>query len=48
MFEAVEAVPRIPGKILEGLRSWARGDDDPDWGQKGGKKGGKSDAKKPW
>lgn len=33
-FEALEDLPQQPKKILDGFMSWARGEDDPDWGKK--------------
>ncbi|CAG9467763.1 unnamed protein product [Pedinophyceae sp. YPF-701] len=44
IFETLEKIPQVPGQLVKGLVSWARGDDDPEWkekisGGKGGKKG---------
>lgn len=38
VFELIESIPAAPAKLLGGFLSWARGEDDPDWGGKGGKK----------
>lgn len=31
IFETIESIPTAPRKILEGIKSWARGDQDPNW-----------------
>ena len=31
IFETLESIPTAPKKILEGIKSWARGDQDPNW-----------------
>lgn len=31
IFETIESIPTAPKKILEGIKSWARGDQDPNW-----------------
>jgi histone-lysine N-methyltransferase SETD3 len=31
IFDVIEAIPTAPKKLLDGLLSWARGEDDPDW-----------------
>ena len=31
IFESIESIPNAPKKLLEGIRSWARGDQDPTW-----------------
>ena len=31
IFETIEAIPQAPKKLFEGLRSWARGEQDPTW-----------------
>lgn len=31
IFDAIEAIPAAPGKILDGFKRWARGDFDPEW-----------------
>lgn len=38
IFDTLESLPTAPLRLLQGLASWARGDDDPDWGAKGRKK----------
>eukprot|EP00208_Stichococcus_sp_RCC1054_P004802 CAMPEP_0206140612 /NCGR_PEP_ID=MMETSP1473-20131121/10038_1 /ASSEMBLY_ACC=CAM_ASM_001109 /TAXON_ID=1461547 /ORGANISM="Stichococcus sp, Strain RCC1054" /LENGTH=455 /DNA_ID=CAMNT_0053534817 /DNA_START=485 /DNA_END=1852 /DNA_ORIENTATION=- len=50
MFQAIEGVPQLPGKLLGGFKRWASGEDDPDWGKKGKGKKGQSirDMKRPW
>ena len=37
MFDLLESIPAAPVKLVQGFMSWARGDDDPDWGAKGKK-----------
>lgn len=44
IFDAVESIPTAPLKILDGFMSWARGEQDPDWG----KPANKNKAKRPW
>jgi hypothetical protein len=34
IFDVIEAIPTAPRKLLDGLLSWARGEDDPDWKKK--------------
>ncbi|GFR43931.1 hypothetical protein Agub_g5069, partial [Astrephomene gubernaculifera] len=36
MFDALESLPSAPLRLLQGLASWARGEQDPDWGKKQG------------
>lgn len=31
MFEAIEAIPQAPKKLLDGFVSWAKGEYDPEW-----------------
>lgn len=31
IFDMMEAIPKAPKKLLDGLMSWARGEQDPDW-----------------
>ncbi|GLC74385.1 hypothetical protein PLESTF_001507400 [Pleodorina starrii] len=41
IFDTIEALPSAPLRLLEGLVSWAKGEQDPDWGKKpGGQKPG--------
>lgn len=40
IFEFVEGIPSAPMRLLDGVLSWARGEDDPDWKKKGGAKPG--------
>lgn len=34
IFDLVESIPAAPKKLLDGIMSWARGDQDPDWKKK--------------
>lgn len=34
IFESIENIPNAPKKLLDGIRSWARGDQDPTWKKK--------------
>lgn len=34
IFESIENIPNAPKKLLEGIKSWARGDQDPTWKKK--------------
>ena len=45
IFDTLEGLPSLPGKLFGGITSWARGEQDPDW-----KKKGKTapDSKRPW
>ncbi|KAG2498938.1 hypothetical protein HYH03_003128 [Edaphochlamys debaryana] len=36
IFDTIESIPMAPIRALEGFMSWARGDQDPDWGKKPG------------
>lgn len=45
IFDTIENIPRAPGKLVSGLLSWARGEQDPDWKKKGRKP---PQGKKPW
>ncbi|GAX73871.1 hypothetical protein CEUSTIGMA_g1321.t1 [Chlamydomonas eustigma] len=45
IFQTIESIPNAPKKLFEGLLSWAKGEQDPDWG-KGPIK--KPLPKKPW
>ncbi|GFH16603.1 uncharacterized protein HaLaN_13049 [Haematococcus lacustris] len=45
IFDAIESIPTAPLKLVEGLMSWARGEQDPDWGKKPSKQ---PKAPKPW
>ncbi|PNH12803.1 hypothetical protein TSOC_000234 [Tetrabaena socialis] len=36
MFDLLESIPMAPVKLFQGLASWARGEQDPDWGKKPG------------
>ena len=38
VFDVIESLPSAPKRFLEGLASWARGDADPEWGKKKGKR----------
>jgi protein-histidine N-methyltransferase len=40
VFDVMEGLPSLPGKLFGGLAGWARGDFDPEWKKKGGKGGG--------
>ena len=40
VFDVLEGLPTLPGKVWGGLTGWARGDNDPTWGKKGGDGGG--------
>lgn len=31
IFDAIESIPNKPRELLEGFKSWARGEQDPDW-----------------
>ncbi|EIE20473.1 rubisco small subunit N-methyltransferase, partial [Coccomyxa subellipsoidea C-169] len=31
VFDTIESLPSLPGKLVGGLMSWARGEQDPDW-----------------
>jgi histone-lysine N-methyltransferase SETD3 len=35
IFATLEAIPRLPGTVVGGLMSWARGEQDPDWKKRG-------------
>ncbi len=41
IFDTIESIPTAPIRLVQGLLSWARGDDDPEWGKKPGQKGGR-------
>eukprot|EP00798_Chlamydomonas_sp_ICE-L_P020004 gene20004-26717_t len=46
IFATLEAIPNAPANLMKGIMSWAKGDQDPDWG-----KPNKPDKKlppKPW
>jgi len=45
IFDAIEAIPNAPKKLVEGFMSWARGEQDPDWGKK---PSDKPKAPRPW
>ena len=45
IFDTLEAIPMAPKKIFDGLLSWAKGEQDPDWG-KPPPKG--NTPKRPW
>ena len=45
VFDLLEGLPSLPGKVWGGLAGWARGDGDPDWKKKGGGGGG---GPPPW
>ncbi|KAK9917898.1 hypothetical protein WJX75_009348 [Coccomyxa subellipsoidea] len=34
VFDTIESLPSLPGKLVGGLMSWARGEQDPDWKKK--------------
>lgn len=34
VFDTIEALPSLPSKLVGGLMSWARGEQDPDWKKK--------------
>ena len=36
VFTQIEELPKVPGQLIGGLLSWARGEYDPEW-QKSGK-----------
>ena len=36
MFDVFESIPTAPKRFFDGLASWARGEDDPDWKKKSG------------
>ncbi|GIL70833.1 hypothetical protein Vretimale_3919 [Volvox reticuliferus] len=36
IFDTIENLPKAPLRLLEGFVSWARGEQDPDWGKKPG------------
>ena len=38
VFEVLEYLPKAPGELMGGFMRWAKGEDDPEWGGKGGKK----------
>ena len=38
MFDAFEALPSVPKKVVDGLLSWARGEGDPEYQERWGKK----------
>jgi len=40
VFDVLEGLPSLPGKVWGGLTGWARGDNDPEWKKKGGGGGG--------
>ena len=40
VFDVLEGLPSLPGKVGGGLTGWARGDNDPEWKKKGGGGGG--------
>ena len=47
IFDVLEGLPKLPSELFGGLVSWAKGDHDPDWGEKGrGRQTPK--AKRPW
>lgn len=31
IFDTIESIPTAPLRLMQGLVSWARGDDDPEW-----------------
>lgn len=31
IFDTIESIPNAPKKVLDGIMSWARGEQDPDW-----------------
>ena len=45
IFDSIENIPRAPAKLLGGIISWARGEQDPTWKKKGKKP---PVAKRPW
>ena len=45
IFDTFENIPRAPAKLLGGLVSWARGEQDPTWKKKGKKPPA---TKRPW
>ena len=49
VFDTIEAIPNLPSKLVGGLMSWARGEQDPDWKKKGGgKPPQEQQQKRPW
>ncbi len=34
IFDTIESIPNAPKKLLEGFKSWARGEQDPTWKKK--------------
>ncbi|KXZ52752.1 hypothetical protein GPECTOR_8g143 [Gonium pectorale] len=36
IFDAIESIPAAPLRLVQGFMSWARGEQDPDWGKKPG------------
>ena len=38
IFATIESIPKLPGTIVGGVMSWARGEQDPNWKQKGRKR----------
>jgi hypothetical protein len=45
IFDTLEALPGAPAKLVGGFLSWARGEQDPDWGKK---PSDKPKAPRPW
>jgi hypothetical protein len=45
IFDTLEGLPSLPGKLFGGIASWARGEQDPTWKKKGKKA---PDSKRPW
>ncbi len=45
IFDAIESIPAAPAKLVGDFLSWARGEQDPDWGKK---PSDKPKAPKPW
>ena len=45
IFETIENIPKAPARLVSGILSWARGEQDPDWRKKGKKP---PPGKKPW
>ncbi len=45
IFDAIESIPSAPARLVGGFLSWARGEQDPDWGKK---PSDKPKAPRPW
>lgn len=45
IFDAIESIPAAPAKLVGSFLSWARGEQDPDWGKK---PSNKPKGPKPW